>query len=337
MAAIGAYSDDTSVRKALCGVDTVLMVSAGESPDRVDQHRSFIDAASAAGVGHLVYISFLGAAPDATFTLARDHSATEEHVRASGIEYTFLRDSFYADFMPALVDDGVIRGPAGDGRVAVVAQDDIADAATAVLRNPAPHAGRTYDLTGPDALSLSEIATTLTAVTGRDVSYVPETVDEAYASRAKYGAPDWQLDAWVSTYTAIASGSVAATSTAIHGLTGHAATPSNRFCVEGEALALNRPLKIGLIEQKCTSEAMESGAGLEPTTYRLQGQRTVAIVLFTGGYVAQAVGGCAPGVPGRRRLAPRVIPRAPSTAPPASCDVHGAWRTRVMPRPGRGS
>jgi len=223
-AAAAAYGDGEAVREALRGVDTVLMVSAAESPARVDQHRSFVDAASAAGVGHLVYISFVGAAPDATFTLARDHFATEQHIRASGLRYTFLRDSLYADFVPALVDDGVIRGPAGDGRVAVVAQNDIADAATAVLRNPAPHAGRTYDLTGPEALSLSEIATILTAVTGRHVSYVPETVEEAYASRATYGAPDWQLDAWVSTYTAIADGSLAITSTAIHELTGHAAT-----------------------------------------------------------------------------------------------------------------
>ena len=100
------------------------MVSASESADRVAQHVAFIDAAARAGVGHVVYISFFGAAPDATFTLARDHYATEEHLRASGMDFTFLRDNLYADFLPALVgDDGVIRGPAGRGRVAAVAQD----------------------------------------------------------------------------------------------------------------------------------------------------------------------------------------------------------------------
>ena len=70
------------------------------------------------------------------FTLARDHWATEQHIRGSGLPFTFLRDNLYADFLPFMVgDDGVIRGPAGDGRAALVAQDDIADAAVAVLRD----------------------------------------------------------------------------------------------------------------------------------------------------------------------------------------------------------
>lgn len=221
----GAYDDHDAVVRALRPTDRVLMVSASETPDRVRQHHTFIDAAAAAGVAHLVYISFYGAAPDATFTLARDHWHTEQHLRASGVPFTFLRDNLYADFMPALVgEDGVIRGPAGAGTAAVVAQDDIADAAVAVLRDPAEHAGRTYELTGPESLGLIDIAATIAAVTGRHVSYVPETVEEAYASRRVHGAPDWQLDAWVSTYTAIADGSLAGVTTAIEDLTGHPAT-----------------------------------------------------------------------------------------------------------------
>lgn len=219
------FGDGAAVRQALAGLDTVLMVSASETADRVDQHRTFIDAAAAAGVGHLVYVSFYGAAPDATFTLARDHWATEQHIRASGVPFTSLRDNLYADFLPQMVGaDGVIRGPAGDGRAAVVAQDDIADAVVAVLRDPGAHAGRVYELTGPQALTLAEVAAVITTVTGRPVSYVQETIEEAYASRASYGAPDWQLDAWVSTYTAIADGSLGTVTTAISELTGHPAT-----------------------------------------------------------------------------------------------------------------
>ena len=202
----------------------MLMVSGAEHPDRVGQHRSFIDAAVDAGVEHLVYTSFVGAAPDATFTLARDHWATEQHIHARGPRATFLRDSLYADFFPFLTgEDGVIRGPAGDGRVAAVAQDDVADAAVAVLRDPAAHAGATYDLTGPEALTMTEVAEMITAVTGRAVTYQPETVEEAYASRAGYGAPRWQVDAWVSTYTAIAAGELAVVSSAVPDLTGHPA------------------------------------------------------------------------------------------------------------------
>lgn len=222
--AVASYGDAGAARQALAGVDVVLMVSAAESVDRVAQHRAFVDAAADAGVGHLVYTSFVGAGPDATFTLARDHGATEDHIRGSGLVWTFLRDNLYLDFLPLLAgDDGVIRGPAGEGRVTAVAQDDIADVAAAVLRRPDDHAGRTYDLTGPAALSLGSVAATLTAATGRPVTYVAETVDEAYASRASYGAPDWQVDAWVSTYLAIASGELSAISDAVERITGHAA------------------------------------------------------------------------------------------------------------------
>ena len=219
------YGDRDALRPALEGAGTVLMVSASETPDRVERHRSFVDAAVDAGVPHLLYTSFVSAAPDSVFTLARDHWATEDHIRASGLPFTFLRDNLYADFIPFMVgDDGVIRGPAGDGRAAVVAQDDIADAAVAVLRDAAPHAGRTYDLTGPEALSFAEIAATMTIVTGHPVSFHDETIDEAYASRAAYGAPRWQVDAWVSTYTSVASGELSAVSTAVPELTGHPAT-----------------------------------------------------------------------------------------------------------------
>jgi uncharacterized protein YbjT (DUF2867 family) len=138
--------------------------------------------------------------------------------------HTFLRDSLYADFLPLMVQDGVLRGPAGDGRVAAVARDDVAAVAALVLAAPDQHAGAAYDLTGPEALTLAEIAAIVTEVTGTPTRYLEETVAEAYASRASYGAPDWQVDAWVSTYTAIAAGEVAAVSDAVPRLTGRPAT-----------------------------------------------------------------------------------------------------------------
>ncbi|MFI6924236.1 SDR family oxidoreductase [Nonomuraea spiralis] len=219
------YGDRAALDRALEGASTVLFVSASESADRVDRHRTFVAAAQAAGVRHLVYVSFYGAAPDATFTLARDHWATEQHIRAADLPFTFLRDNLYADFLPGLAGaDGVIRGPAGQGRVAAVAQDDIAESAVAVLLDPGAHAGRTYDLTGPEALTLDEVAATLTAATGRAISYHPETVEEAYESRRSYGAPGWEVDAWVSTYLAIAAGELEGVSDDVRRLTGRAPT-----------------------------------------------------------------------------------------------------------------
>ncbi|WP_407441833.1 NAD(P)H-binding protein [Rhodococcus sp. (in: high G+C Gram-positive bacteria)] len=122
-----SYRDLEAATAALRGADVLFMVSASESADRLTQHRTFVDAAAAAGVRHVVYTSYLGAAPNATFTLARDHWATEQYLRESGMAWTFLRDSLYLDFLPTLADeDGVIRGPAGDGRVGAVARADIA-------------------------------------------------------------------------------------------------------------------------------------------------------------------------------------------------------------------
>lgn len=216
----GGYGSGDAV-EALAGARLLFMVSASESPTRLREHLDFVDAATAAGVEQVVYTSFQGAAPDATFTLARDHWATEEHIRASGMTWTFLRDSLYADFIPRLVGpDGVIRGPARDGRVAAVAQADIARCAQAVLADPAPHRGRTYDLTGPAAFTLAEVAEVLTDVLGRPVSFHDETLEEARASRAHWNPPPWQLDAWISTYLAIAAGELSHVSDAVRRLTG---------------------------------------------------------------------------------------------------------------------
>jgi uncharacterized protein YbjT (DUF2867 family) len=216
-----AYRDREAAARALLGVRTLLMVSASESADRLDEHRAFVDAAADAGVEHIVYTSFFGASPDCTFTLARDHWATEEHIRSRGTAFTFLRDNFYLDFVPLMVgEDGVIRGPAGEGRVSAVARADVARVATAVLLDPESHRGATYDLTGPESITLTEAAGIIREATGSDVTFHDETVAEAYESRRKWEAPDWQYDAWVSTYTAIAAGEVEAVTDDIHRVTG---------------------------------------------------------------------------------------------------------------------
>jgi uncharacterized protein YbjT (DUF2867 family) len=222
--AVAVRSSDENTeesRAALAGVDVLFMVSGAENAERLNQHRAFIDAAAAAGVGHIVYLSFFGAAPDATFTLARDHWATEQHIIESGVPFTFLRDNFYTDFFSYMVgEDGVLRGPAADGRIASVTRADVARVAATVIQNPTEHVGQTYNLTGPEALTFDEIAGTITEVTGRAVSFHNETVEEAYDSRLAWEAPQWQYDAWVSTYTAIAAGELVPVSDHVQRLTG---------------------------------------------------------------------------------------------------------------------
>ncbi len=214
------YADADASAAALAGVDVLFMVSAAEEADRVATHRTFIDAAKAAGVRHVVYTSFLGASPDATFLLGRDHWATEEYLRRSGMAWTFLRDNLYLDVVPALAEDGVIRGPAGDGRLSAVARSDVARAAAAVLRTPTDHEGRTYRLTGPESFTLTEAAAIISAATPATVRFEDQTYDEAMASRAHHGAPRWQVEAWVSTYTAVARGELAEVSPDVEHLTG---------------------------------------------------------------------------------------------------------------------
>lgn len=230
------YADVASMRAAFAGAGTVFLVSARESADRVTEHRAAVDAAVDAGVQRIVYLSFMGAAPDATFTFARDHWATEEHIRASGLRFTFLRDCLYHDAIAHLVgEDGVIRGPAGDGRVASVAHDDVADVATGVLLDAREHVhdGETYDVTGPTASTLTEAAEVLSMATGRAITYLPETLDEAYASRARFDAEPWEVDGWVSSYAAIASGELAEPSSVVQRLSGR---PAQSF---SEWLTLN--------------------------------------------------------------------------------------------------
>ena len=201
-----SYGDPAAV-EALTGVETLFMVSAAEDAERVAQHRGLVEAAVEADVRHIVYTSFVGAGETAGFLLGRDHGATEDIIRASGLDHTFLRDNFYvevwADFGGT---DGAIRGPAADGRMAAVSRRDVAAVAAHVLRDPGAHADATYDLTGPEALTLTEVAEVLTRVTGRPHTFVDETLEEARASRSSYGAPDWLVDAWISTYTAIRDG-----------------------------------------------------------------------------------------------------------------------------------
>ncbi|MGO4295285.1 SDR family oxidoreductase [Glutamicibacter sp. MCAF14] len=217
------YADRTASIKALEGIEVLFMVSAPESEHRMQLHSTFIDAAVAAGVKHVVYTSFSAASTEAEFTLAREHYATEEYLRASPARFTFLRDSFYLDFLPDLAGkDRVIRGPAGRGHFAPVARADVARTAARILATASEHASATYEMTGPQSLDMSDVAQILGTARGENITFLDESIDQAYASRAGYGAPQWQLDAWVSTYTAIASNAMAKVSDHIEIITGTA-------------------------------------------------------------------------------------------------------------------
>jgi NAD(P)H dehydrogenase (quinone) len=224
----GGYANGPGLTAALAGVHTLYLVSAAEAEDRLQQHRTAVAAAAAAGVQRVVYTSFLGAAPDAVFTLARQHAATEEALAATGVRTTVLRHAMYADFVPffAVLEDGraVIAAPADDGRASFVSRDDLADVAAAVLLDDSPALdGAVLDVTGPEALSLDDAAAVLAEVTGRPATYRRQTVEEAWATRRPSGHPDWEVEGWVTSYRAIAAGELSRVTDVVPTLTGHPA------------------------------------------------------------------------------------------------------------------
>jgi uncharacterized protein YbjT (DUF2867 family) len=225
----GGYADGEGFRDALAGVHTLYLVSAAEAEDRLQQHLTAVEAAAAAGVQRIVYTSFLGAGrPDPVFTLVRHHHATEQAIAATGLRWTALRHSMYADFVPFFAvpegDGAVIAAPAGDGRVSFVSRDDCADVGAAVLLDDSGALdGQALEVTGPEALSMADAAAVLSDVIGRPVRYENQTVEEAWATRRPSGHPDWEIEGWVTSYLAIAAGELATVSDVVPRLTGHPA------------------------------------------------------------------------------------------------------------------
>ena len=219
------YANTPEMVEALKGIDILLVVSARENPERVKEHKEFLNAAKLAEVQHIVYTSFYGADEKATFTLSRDHAQTEAYIKELGFTYTFLRDNFYLDFLIDIaLENGEIRGPAGSGLVSAVARKDTSRVAAEILLNPKEWENQSLNLTGPEDLSMQEIVALLSKESGKTITYVDESVEEAYESRKKWPAQTWEYDAWVSTYTAIKAGEQAGVSTDIEKVLGHPAS-----------------------------------------------------------------------------------------------------------------
>jgi NAD(P)H dehydrogenase (quinone) len=169
--------DHAAACEALSGVDLLFMLSGSESADRLDQHRTLIDAAARACVGHIIYTSFMGAAPTQCSLWRAITISPRSTSRPRVWDSRSYGTNFYIDFLASPPgQDGVIRGPAGNGRVAAVARADVARVVAAVLRDRDRHRGITYDLTGPEGLDFSTIADILSAHSGKSIRYHNETI-----------------------------------------------------------------------------------------------------------------------------------------------------------------
>jgi uncharacterized protein YbjT (DUF2867 family) len=204
---VGDYGDPDSLAGAFGQGDRVFMVSLHEGPERrVPLHRSFVAAAERAGVGRIVYLSFVNAGPDAIFLHARSHGATEDMLRESGLPWTSIRNGMYADELQGWFDsDGVAREPGGDGRMSFSYRPELARAIAVTLTEQG-HEGRVYDIVTPESVSMGELAQIASQVTGAAYRWEPAD-DDAWDERWRaLGRAGWELEAGHTTYEALRRG-----------------------------------------------------------------------------------------------------------------------------------
>lgn len=186
------YTQPASLDAALQGVDTLLLISGNELGQRAQQHANVIAAAKKQGVKRIVYTSLLHA-DRSPLNLAPEHYETEKALKASGIDYTILRNGWYTEnytgsIAPALANNA-FYGSAGTGKIASAAREDYAEAAVVVLTHEG-HAGKTYELAGDEPYTLAELAAEVSRQSGKHIPYhdIPES-DYAAALKAA-GLPD---------------------------------------------------------------------------------------------------------------------------------------------------
>ena len=207
---IADYGDPAAWPAALEGVETLLLISGTDVGPRVAQHKAIVDAAVAAGARRIAYTSGLRA-DSSPLALMADHRDTEEVVRASGLPFTFLRNTFYTEsFLPHVEQaraSGAILGSAGDGRVASAERADLAAAAAAVLTSPG-HEQRAYELTGATAWTLADLAAVAADVLGRDVVYTDLQAADHAAALQSAGVPAEVADLLTEIDRGIAAGAL---------------------------------------------------------------------------------------------------------------------------------
>src|SRR5918998_5461104 len=157
---VGDFADAASVRRALDGVEGDFLACANV-PSQVEHETTVIDAAAEAGVGRIVKLSALGAEVGASVAFWDWHGRIEEHLRASGVPFVMLRPAFNMTNLlgPAegVRHEGVLFAPAEGARIAMIDPGDVAETAAVALGTDG-HEGRTYVLTGPEAITFDRVA-----------------------------------------------------------------------------------------------------------------------------------------------------------------------------------
>jgi NAD(P)H dehydrogenase (quinone) len=205
------YGKPEKLDRALAEVDTLLLISSNEVGQRAVQHRNVIEAAKKAGVKRIVYTSLLHADASVITILADEHLATEAELKNSGIAFTILRNGWYTEnytaSIPAAVARGAFIGSAGDGKISSAARADYAEAAVAVLTSEG-HDGKTYELAGDEAYTLSDLAAEISRQTGKNIPYKNLPEADYTAALEGFGLPQPVARAYASFDTGASKGAL---------------------------------------------------------------------------------------------------------------------------------
>src|SRR5256886_1388578 len=180
----------------LRGVERAMLISSSD-PAMLEVQSNFIEAARKAGVKHVVKLSGIIPELDSPFRFARMHAEIEQRLEASGMSFTHLRAGefmhSYFRRVPMIVAKGALFLPMEDAKIASIDIDDIAEVAAMVLTSSG-HEGKIYPLTGPEALSMAEVAVKLSAATGQTIKYISVPPEEAKSANLAAGMPAYTAD-----------------------------------------------------------------------------------------------------------------------------------------------
>lgn len=221
------YDRPETLGPALAGIDTLLLISASEVGRRTKQHRNVIEAAKDAGVRRIVYTSLLHA-DTSPLDLAEEHLATESELKASGIPFTILRNGWYTEnytgSIPGALAGGALLGSAGAGRISSATRADYGEAAVAAVSERG-HEGKTYELAGDDAWTLTDLAAEISRQTDRDIPYRDLPESEYAAALEGFGLPAGLAQAIAGWDTAASQGALFDDSHQLSKLIGRPTTP----------------------------------------------------------------------------------------------------------------
>lgn len=221
------YSEPESLRQAFKGAGKVLLISGSEVGQRIEQHHNAINAAKEAGVALIAYTSVANA-DNTGMQLAAEHQATEELLRASGVPFTLLRNSWYLENytgqLAMHLQHGAVLGSAGEGKVSAATRADYAQAAAAVLLKDG-QAGKVYELGGDQAFTLSDLAEEITAATGQPVKYQDLPAQQYAKVLQDAGLPEAYAAILADSDLGIARGDLLVTGSDLSSLIGRPTTP----------------------------------------------------------------------------------------------------------------